>query len=158
VNLDRVDRQCAAVDPPPGFGALVLVVVAQVPHHVGDAAVLDGPVVRDAGDSAEGVIMMRPFGIHLADDRVLGAFQPGDGRQGRPYPVVPVMVPHRLEHPRRIGQPQLRGVGEQGDHVVEPAVVDGRGVEVDEVGDGEPVGHVERHGRSSSLRAQSDSS
>jgi hypothetical protein len=126
-----------------------------MPHGVGDAAVVDRPVVRDAGDPSESVIVMRPFGVHLADDRVLGAMHAGDGRQCRAHPVMPLMAPHRLQRPRRVGQPQLRGVGEQGDHVIEPAVVDGRGVQVDEVGDGEPVGHVERHGRSSSLRAQS---
>lgn len=102
--------------------------------------------------------MMRPLGIHLAEDRVLGALHAGDGGKRRAHPVLSVMAAHRLQRPRRVGQPQLRGVGEQGDHVIEPAVVDRRGVQVHEVGDGEPVGHVERHGRSPSLRAQWESS
>jgi hypothetical protein len=52
---------------------LVFVVVAQVPHHIGDTALGPAPVVGDTGDAAQRVSEVGGRGVHLTDDRVLGA-------------------------------------------------------------------------------------
>ena len=72
-RLNSIDRQGAAVDAPAGTRAQVFVVVAQVPHQVGDLAVAEGPMVCHTGDAAQRIVGVRAGGIHLADDRVLRA-------------------------------------------------------------------------------------
>jgi hypothetical protein len=111
-RLNSVDRQRAAVDAPSGPGAQVLVVVAQVPHQIGDLAVVKAPVVRHTGDAAKRVVGIGARRIHLADDRVLGS---GDTRQGghrRAHAVPALAVAHRLERSRRVRKPEFGCVGE----------------------------------------------
>lgn len=67
-----------------------------MPDQVGDSVVGDHPVVRDAGDSAKGVIGAVARGVHLADDRVFGAGHHGGVRQrghGSADTVAAVMEP-----------------------------------------------------------------
>jgi hypothetical protein len=64
------------VDPPAGPRPHVLVVVSQVPHEIGDLIAGDGPVMSDTRDSAQRVVGIVARGIHLSDDRVLGAGNP----------------------------------------------------------------------------------
>jgi len=59
-----------------------------MPHQVGDLLVCGGPVVGDAGDAAQRVVEVLAGGVHLADDRVLGAGHRGQRAQRRPHPVA----------------------------------------------------------------------
>ena len=72
-RLNSIDRQRAAVDAPAGTRAQVFVVVAQMPHQIGDLISVGSPVVCDTRDAAQRVIAVVARGIDLADDRVLRA-------------------------------------------------------------------------------------
>jgi hypothetical protein len=148
-SLDRIDGQRAAVDAPTGPRAQVLVVVAQMPHEIGDSslagAVGDRPVVGDAGYPAQRVVRLVAWGVDLADDRVLGAGHRGERGHGGPHTVAAVVAAHRLQRARRVGQAQFGCLSEQFGDVVESAVVNGRGVQVHQVGHGQPVGGGELH-------------
>jgi hypothetical protein len=133
------------VNPPAGTGPQVFVVVAQVPHQIGHAVAGDRPVVRDAGDATQRVVGVVALRIHLADDRVFGAVHRRQRGHRRAYAVAPVLPAYRLERPRWVGQPQFGCLGEQFEHVVEASVVDRRCVQVDEVGERQPVGRGEDH-------------
>src|SRR4029078_1108224 len=58
---DSVDGQRAAVNPPPGPRAQILVVVTQMPHHIAYLSISDRPVGGDARD---------------ADQRIVGSARP----------------------------------------------------------------------------------
>jgi len=145
------------VDAPAGRGAQVLVVVAQVPHQVGDLAVASRPVVRDARDAAKGVVRFGLRGVHLADELMLGPFDGHQRSHCGAHPGLASVHPHRSELVRRIWDAQFRCIGEQFDDVAEAAVVDGRRVQVDEIGEGQPVGERELHAVSTNRCAQADS-
>jgi hypothetical protein len=68
------------VDTPAGPRPHVLVVVSQVPDEIGDLIACDRPVMSDARDAAQRVVGIVTRGIHLADDRVLGAGHPRQRR------------------------------------------------------------------------------
>ncbi|BBY15817.1 hypothetical protein MLIT_14090 [Mycolicibacterium litorale] len=133
------------MEPPSRRGAPVFVVITQMPHDVADLTVGDAPVVRDAGDPAQGVSGIGGVGVHLTDDGVLGALHAGQRRHRVADTVVAVQVPLGFQDPRGIGQPQLGGLGEQPHHVLETAVVDGGGVEVHQVGHRKTVGGGQAH-------------
>ncbi|GAT13427.1 putative transcriptional regulator, Crp/Fnr family [Mycolicibacterium thermoresistibile] len=101
-GLDRIDGQGPAVDPPAPWGAQVLVVITQMPDHVGGLPAGIAPVMCDAGDPSQRMIRIGAGRVHLTDDRMLGAGHPRQPRQRRADPVVPVPPPHRLQRARRI--------------------------------------------------------
>src|ERR1700761_1966999 len=78
-GLDGVDRQRAVSDPPSGGRPPILIVVAQMPDHIGQLIPVSVPVMRHAGDAPAGTIGLRADVEDLADDRVLGADGRGDG-------------------------------------------------------------------------------
>jgi hypothetical protein len=96
-DLYGIDGQRAAVDPPPGLGQQVLVVVSQVPDHVLHPTLAARPVVGDTRDPAERVTGFSSRGVHLADDRVLGAFDPGQGDHGAAHTLTASVRAHRIE-------------------------------------------------------------
>ena len=146
-GLDRIDGQRAAVEAPPVRCAQILVVVAQVPHQIRSRAIsVQRPVVCDTGDASQRVTAVVAGRINLTDDRVLGAGDPRERCQRGPHAGSAVMRAHRVQGSRRIGGPQFCCRGEQFSYIVEPSVVDGGGVKMDQVGDCEPVGDVQRHG------------
>ncbi|ORU97122.1 hypothetical protein AWB94_30760 [Mycolicibacterium canariasense] len=103
-GLDRVDGQRPAVDAPARRRAQVLVVVAQVPHHVVDTAGLRRaatPVMGNAGDPAQRVSGFRTGGVHLTHDGVLGALDRGKGCHGRANTRVAILGPGRRQLARR---------------------------------------------------------
>jgi hypothetical protein len=100
------------MDPPARRRPHVLVVVAQVPHEVGDLRTGDTPVMGDAGDPAERVIGFIAGGIHLADDRVFGARDVSERSHRRAHTVTATAMTDRPQHVWRAGQPQFRCVGE----------------------------------------------
>ena len=103
-GLDRIDGQRAAVEAPPVRCAQILVVVAQVPHHIGCRLSGDRPVVGDAGDAPQRIAGLLPGGVDLTDDGMLGPGHVGQRRHRGADPVAPVMAPHRVQRPRRIGK------------------------------------------------------
>jgi hypothetical protein len=102
-GLDRVDGQRPSVDTPPGRGAQVLVVVAQVPHHVVDIGhrPAAAPMMGDTRDPAQRVPGFGSRGVHLAHDGVLGAGDRGQGGQRRAHPAVTVFGAGRRQLVRR---------------------------------------------------------
>jgi hypothetical protein len=101
-RLDRVDGKGTAVDPPPRLRAQVLVVVAEMPDEIGHLVVATRPVVRDGRDAAQRVTRLRPGGVHLADDRVLGALHRQRFHRGADA-VAAQQQPNRLQRAWRIG-------------------------------------------------------
>ena len=83
-----------------------------MPDQVADLIVTDAPMMGDAGDAAQCVVRARPWGIHLADDRVFGA---GDacksGHRGADAVAAPA-VADGIEGARRVRQPQFGCIGE----------------------------------------------
>ena len=71
-----------------------------MPDQIGDLVIDDAPMMRDAGDAAQCVVGVHPGGVHLADDRVLGArnsFQRGHRRADA---VAAPAVADGLERPQ----------------------------------------------------------
>ena len=134
------------MDAPAFRRAQVLVVVAQMPHQIGRGIAGHRPVVGHACDPAQRVVAVIAPGVHLADDRVLGAGHPGQRRQRSAHPVAAVVAAHRVQRFWRVRDSQFGCLGEQFDDVVEPAVVHRRGVEMHQITDRQPVGDVEAHG------------
>jgi hypothetical protein len=85
------------VDTPSGLRPKVFVVVPQVPGHVLRAALIPRPVVGNAGDAAKGVPGIGSRRVHLADDRVLGALDPGQRGHGAANPVTAAVGTDWLE-------------------------------------------------------------
>jgi hypothetical protein len=54
-------------------------------------------VVCDAGDAAKGVVVVGAGGVDLADDRMLGAGEPGQCRHRRSHPVAPAAAAHGVK-------------------------------------------------------------
>lgn len=135
------------MEPPAPRRAQVFVVVTEVPHHVGGGFPGDGPMVGHAGDPAQRVVGIVTAGVHLADDRMLGPRHGGKSRQCRADAVAAMVAAYRIQRSRRVGHAQFRCLGEEFDHIGEPAVIHGGGVEVHEITDREPVRHIETHGR-----------
>jgi hypothetical protein len=133
------------VDAPSRLRPQVLVVVAQVPDEIGHPITRPRPVVRDGRDPSQCVIGLGHVGVHLADDRVFGALD-HQGRHGGADAVAAAQRPHRLKRSWRIGQAQFGCLGEQFDHVVESAVVNGGRVEVNQIGQCQTVGGRQGHG------------
>jgi hypothetical protein len=83
-----------------------------MPDQVVDLIVADAPMMGDAGDSAQRVVRVRPRGIHLADDRVLGADNTRKcGHRGADA-VAPPAVADRIEGAGWVRQPQFGCLGE----------------------------------------------
>ncbi len=99
-----------------------------------------------AGDSAQRIAGIVAGGVDLADDRMLGPRHGGKCRQRRANTVATVVAAYRIQRPRRVGHPQFRCLGEEFDHVGEPAVIDPGSVEMDEITDRKPVRRVQTHG------------
>jgi hypothetical protein len=104
-SLDGVDGERAPVDPPARPGAQIFVVVSQVPHEIAGLPVGHRPMVSDARDAAQCIAGVVAGGIHLADDRVFGPVDGGERRHRGADTVAPVVMAHRLQGPRRVGQP-----------------------------------------------------
>jgi hypothetical protein len=102
-GLDDVDGERTAVDPPARPRAQVLVVVAQVPHQVGDLPAGDGPVVSDACDPAQRIVGVVAGGIHLTNDGVFGSGYRGQRGHRLPHPLAAVVMAHRLKRSGRVG-------------------------------------------------------
>jgi len=102
-------------------------------------------MVSDAGDAAQRVVRFGALGIHLADDRVFGTVDGGERRHRSRDAVATAMYGDGIECTRRVGESQFRCLGEQFDDVVESTVIDCGGVQVDEIGQREPVGGRQRH-------------
>jgi hypothetical protein len=106
-------------------------------------------VVRDAGDPAQSVVGTLTRRVHLTDDRMLGASdlrRVRQARHGRPDTVSAMVAAYRLQRAGWIRKPQFGCVREQFDHVIETTVIDGRCVEMHQVGKREPVGSGQAHG------------
>ena len=132
------------MDAPTCPGAQVFVVVSQVPDQVGQLAAARRPVVGDAGDAAQRVVGLGAGGVHLTDDRVFGPF---DGRQGvhrGTHTGSAELHAYRSQFTRRVGKAQFGCLGEQFDDVVESSVVNGGRVEVNQVGQRQPVRYRDR--------------
>jgi hypothetical protein len=99
------------VDAPSRFRPHVLVVIAQVPDQIGHLITRPRPVVRDGRDPSQCVAGLGHVGVHLADDRVLGALG-NQGRHGGANAVAAAQRPQRLKHARGIGQAQFGCLGE----------------------------------------------
>lgn len=76
---------------------------------------------------------------------MLGACDACEFAQRGPDPVATTVHADRVEPAGRSGEAQFGCVGEQSEHIVEAPVVDGGGVQVDEVGHRKPVADVELH-------------
>jgi hypothetical protein len=125
------------MNPPSGRRPQVFVVVPQMPDQIGDLISCNGPVVRDAGDPAQRVVGTLTGRVHLADDRVLGAGDLGWVRQARhrrPDTVAAMMAAYGLQRARWLRKSQFGCVREQFDHVIETPVIDGRCVEMNQIG------------------------
>jgi hypothetical protein len=133
------------VDAPSRLRPQVLVVVAQVPDEIGHLITRPRPVVRDGRDPSQCVVGLGHVGVHLADDRVFGALD-HQRRHGGADAVAAAQRPHRLKRARWIRQAQLGCLGEQFDHVVESAVVDGGRVQVNQIGQCQTVRGRQGHG------------
>jgi hypothetical protein len=116
-----------------------------VPHQVGQLTVAPRPVVRDARDAAQSVVRFGCCGVHLADDLVLGPLDTGQCVHRGAHAVFTALHAHRLEFAGRIGQPQFCCVGEQLDDVTEATVVHGSGIQMNQIGEGQPVGDGDLH-------------
>jgi hypothetical protein len=101
-RLNGVDGQRAPVDAPSRTRTQVFVVVAQVPHQIGGAVVGDAEVVCDGGDPAQRVIVVGSGRVDLADGRMLGPGQTGEGGHRRANPVAAAVHAHRIERPWRV--------------------------------------------------------
>lgn len=145
LRLNSIDSQGAAVDAPAGPRAQVLVVVAQMPDQVGRLIVAHAEVVCDAGDAAQRVVGVRTGRVDLAHDRVLGARNARQRRHGRVDTVTALVATDGVKRSRWVRQPQFGCLGEQFDDIAEAAVVDGRGVEMNKVGQRQPVRDGKRH-------------
>ena len=97
MGLNSIDRQRPAVYSPTGPCAQVFVVVAQMPDQIGRLSVGDAEVMCDASDSAQCVAGIRAGCVHLADDRVLGAREAGQGRHRAAYTVAAAVREDRIE-------------------------------------------------------------
>jgi hypothetical protein len=103
-GLDSVDGQCAAVNAPACGCPQILVVITQMPYQIADLGVAERPVVRDAGDAAQCVVLVGVGGgVDLADDRVFGTGHGGQLGHRRSHTVAAVMAAHRFQRPRRVG-------------------------------------------------------
>src|SRR5689334_3137300 len=138
-RLNSIDGERTAVKSPARAGAQILVVVTHVPDQVGRLLFTEGEMVCDAGDSTQCVVGVGAGRIDLADDCVLGACDAGQRRHRRVDPAAALMVLHGVERSRWVGQPQFGCLGEQFGDIAEAAVIDGRGIEVHQVGQGQPV-------------------
>lgn len=105
----------------------------------------------DARDPAERVVPIGVCGVHLAHDAVLGAFDVVECGHRGPHSGAAPVHPLRPQDFRWVRQPQFRCVGEQLGDVIEATVVDGGGVEVNQIGEGEPVSGWQRHGDSTAI-------
>jgi hypothetical protein len=113
-------------------------------------------MVRDTGDAAQRVVGFGLCGVHLADELVLGPLNVRQRSHRGAHPCPAAVDTHRSELSRRIRQPQFRCVGEQFDDVFETSVVDGRPVQMDQVGERQPVGDRDPHALSAKRGAQAD--
>jgi hypothetical protein len=96
-------------------------------------------MMRDTSDPAQRVVGALARGVHLADDRMFCAGHRGQRRHRGADTVAAVMDTYRLQRARRIWQPQFGYGREQFEHVVEAPIVDGRRIEMNQVGDRQPV-------------------
>jgi len=133
------------VDAPSRLRAQVLVVVAQVPDQIVHLITRPGPVVGDGRDAAERIVGLGHVRVHLADDRVLGALHHQGGHGGADAGAA-LQHAYRLERSRWIGQAQFGCLGEQFHDVVETAVIDRGGVEVNQVRQRQTIGGGQGHG------------
>jgi hypothetical protein len=62
-------------------------------------------MVRDARDAAERVVAVVTPGVHLTDDCVFGSGDGGQRGHRTAHAVSSVVLPHRLQRSRRVGQP-----------------------------------------------------
>jgi hypothetical protein len=83
-----------------------------MPHDVADLAVLDAPVVRHAGDTAERVVVVVPLGVNLADDRMLGPRNAGKRAHGCANTVPAAAAAYRFQRARRVWKSQFGCLGE----------------------------------------------
>ena len=114
--------------------ALILVGVAQMPRDVADLVVMPNPVMGDAGDAAASGTGAGVGVIHLADDGVLGADRSCHGGNRIGNGGMTGVHPDRLQSRWRVGQYQLRIIGEKVCNGTELPVIDSGGVTVHEVG------------------------
>src|SRR5215211_2083724 len=101
-RFDSVDGQRPAMDAPAEPRALVLVVIAQMPHQVTGLAVGDGPMMCDARDAPQRVIRIVARRINLADNRVLGPRYRSERSHRGTNSVTAILTAHRLQRPRWI--------------------------------------------------------
>jgi hypothetical protein len=116
-----------------------------MPDQIGRVLRAESPVMGDGRDPAQRVIGVRPGGVHLTDDVVLGAGHLGQRRQCRQHPVPAVPVTNRLQLAGRFGEPQFCCLGEQFGHIAESSIVHRSGVQVHQIGQCQPVGDGEAH-------------
>jgi hypothetical protein len=100
------------MDAPPRLRAQVFVVIAEVPDQIGHLAVATSPMVGDGRDAPQRVAGLRPVGIHLADDGVLGALDRQECIHRGADAVAALLQPNRLQRMWRIGQAQFGCLGE----------------------------------------------
>jgi hypothetical protein len=116
-----------------------------MPDQVGDLPVADAEMMCHTGDAAQRIVGVGTGCIDLANDRMFGAGKTGQCRHRRPNTVTAPVTAHRVKGTRRIRKPQFGCLGEQFDDVVEAPVVDGGGVDVDEISQRQTVRHGEDH-------------
>ncbi len=68
--------------------------------------------MSDARDAAQRVVGILACGVHLADDRVFGPVDGGQCGHRGADPIAAVVMAHRLQRSRRVGQPQFGCLGE----------------------------------------------
>ena len=83
-----------------------------MPDQVGDLVIADAPMVRDTGDATQRVVGVRSGGVHLADDRVLGARNSCQRGHRRADAVAAPAVVDGFEGPWWVWKPQFGCVGE----------------------------------------------
>jgi hypothetical protein len=77
--------------------AQVFVVVAQMPNQIGRLSVGDAEMVCQASNPAQRIVGIRAWRIDLADDRMLGARETGQGRHHAAYTVGATVGEDRIE-------------------------------------------------------------
>ena len=97
MGLNSIDRQRPAVYSPAGARAQVFVVIAQMPDQIRHLLIGDAEMMCDACDSTQRIVEVRAGRIHLADDRVLGARETGQGRHRGAYTVAAAVREDRIE-------------------------------------------------------------
>jgi len=73
-----------------------------MPDEIGDLVSGDGPVMSDARDAAQSIVGIVARGIHLADDRVLGAGHARQRRHRRADTVAAMLSAYRFQRTWRV--------------------------------------------------------